>query len=96
MEHVRKAAAYPIQTVSCCSCGKSFKAHRLENGKAGCPHCGTQALVMLHVCGDCFAVLRGKEPRREPYKCPVCDGRGMVDNITCLACKGTCIVWGGD
>lgn len=96
MEHEKDALGYPMHEVQCCYCRKKFVAHHLVNGKAGCPHCGTQALVMLHVCGDCFAVLRGKEPRRIPYKCPVCGGCGTVDNLTCPACHGKCIVWGGD
>lgn len=92
-EPEKDALGFPIREVECCYCRKHFIAHKLINGKAGCPHCGTQALVMLHVCGDCFAVLRGKEPRREPYKCPVCGGRGLIDNQPCHACGGKGIVW---
>jgi hypothetical protein len=45
-------------------------------------------------------------PGRFPHKCPVCEGKGTVNedhinsggtikvNITCHACKGEGIVWG--
>ena len=80
----------------CCNCRKRFIAHRLVNGKAGCPHCGTEALIMLHTCPECFDALRALSPIHKPYKCPVCGGRGHEDSASneCPACKGTGIVWG--
>ena len=50
------------------------------------------------------------ETKKQPYKCPVCDGRGVVpagfyscypeytcsdaNNVPCRACKGKGIIWG--
>ena len=79
--------------VECCSCRRKFKAHRLINGKAGCPHCGEEYLVMLHVCPGCFDVLREKDPKPQPYKCPVCNGRGSSNGEQCFPCNGTGIIW---
>jgi len=51
---------------------------------------------MLHVCPECFGILRGKEPRTQapqPFKCPVCNGKGIVEGTTCHPCGGKGIVW---
>jgi hypothetical protein len=78
----------------CCRCRKRFVAHRLVNGKAGCPHCGAEALIMLHICPEYFDALKAVNPIKKPYKCPVCNGRGRDEDGECPACKGTAIVWG--
>ena len=82
--------------VECCNCRKRFTvAHGLLNTKTGCPHCGTEALIMLHVCPQCFDILKGKAPALKPYKCPVCNGRGGTTEGECPACKGKGVVWHG-
>ena len=96
MEHEKDVLGFPRHEAQCCYCRKKFKAHHLINGKAGCPHCGEEYLVMLHVCPECFGILRGKDPRPQapqPYRCPVCNGRGLIDNQPCHPCGGKGIVW---
>lgn len=96
MEYEKDALGFPIHEVQCCYCRKKFKAHHLVNGKAGCPHCGEEYLVMLHVCPECFGVLRGKDLRPQspqPFRCPVCNGRGLIENKPCRPCDGKGIVW---
>ena len=42
------------------------------------------------------------ETKKQPYKCPVCDGKGKVSTwyhasateVQCQACKGEGIIWG--
>lgn len=90
------ALGFPMHELQCCYCRKKFVAHHLVNGKAGCPHCGEEYLVMLHVCPECFGVLRGKDPRPQspqPFRCPVCNGRGLIDNQPCHPCGGKGIIW---
>lgn len=48
---------------------------------------------MLHICPECFDVLRGKDPKPQPYKCPVCNGRGSSDGEKCFPCNGAGIIW---
>jgi hypothetical protein len=54
---------------------------------------------------DAEAVFRHQEPPiRRPWKCPICEGAGMVTQyapvmssvspVPCHACGGTGIVWG--
>ena len=92
---------FEMRKVQCCYCRKQFTAHGLLNdNKLGCPHCGTEALIMLHTCPDCFHILNGKSPIRnspQPHKCPVCNGKGIVrGGKTCHPCGGKGIVWYGE
>jgi DNA-directed RNA polymerase subunit RPC12/RpoP len=83
-----------VREVECCNCRKRFNAHILLNDtKTVCPHCGERYLVMLYICPECFDILNGKDPPRKPYRCPVCNGRGMVEEGSCPACAGKGIVW---
>lgn len=97
-EPEKDAFGFPMHELQCCYCRKQFVAHYIINGKAGCPHCGKDYLVMLHVCPECFDVLRSKDPRPhspQPFRCPVCNGRGLIDDQPCHPCGGKGIVWSG-
>lgn len=80
-----------MRKVTCCACLKQFEAHQLINNLE-CPHCEQGAIIMLHICPRCFQQFRKRMPKRKPYKCPVCDGRGG-EGLSCHPCKGTGIVW---
>lgn len=82
-----------MRMVKCCACRKSFEAHSIVNNLK-CPHCEHEALIMLHICPACYQQFADRMPKRKPYKCPVCDGRGG-EGLQCHACKGTGIVWDG-
>ncbi|MDD3029793.1 MAG: hypothetical protein PHS57_05895 [Alphaproteobacteria bacterium] len=83
-----------VREVNCCGCRKKFTAHSLLNNTV-CPHCGETALIMLHICPECFDHLKGKAPALKPFKCPVCNGRGADVDGECPACKGKGVVWNG-
>lgn len=85
-----------------------------------CPSCG-MASVGGHVCSVPFynqptgrtwttnatgPITTHGTPAKKPYKCPVCEGRGRVDQtfygdsmnaskyVICQTCHGNGIVWG--
>jgi hypothetical protein len=74
-----------------------------------CPYCGTPTDTGYQCPYRCQPKTYSinPEPQRQPFKCPVCNGIGVLSSLyykgvsgypdkPCHACSGTGIVWGAE
>lgn len=68
----------PGKRVHCCCCHEWFIEDPDKPAERLCSRCGAKPLLRLYICTDCFELLKSKAPMVQPYKCPLCNGKGCA------------------